>query len=898
MKTKPQLILLFLSFLSFMPVFSQMKYWYLPSKKVDVSSYPTTSTNLPTYTDGSPYLSNGIYNSGNSTLYYFDETSSSGPILRNSGGSSSGTMPNDLTWTSEIEMIPYYSSKSGSCTIEYFVFFNDFDGPSVLTNNLYYTRYVPGTGFSAATYISTGYAGYPSGYAISKITSDKKRYIYTFDGGGSGTSGLRRIPFDENVLTSSATQVVSFSTLFSSLSLTDLTTCELELSHNNDKVVWTNWSSNKFYVINLNTSNGSYSSSYSVTVGTGGVTLGVEFDPTGNYIYASHYNSSTPSENGIYVYNISGTSLSGPISGTSNFNRCQLEYSLSGHIVGANATDLVFIKIATNTVDGTQSYTNPLSPYNTCYMVPDQVDGEIYPLEPVGTYDLYLRDEPNCDAGGPDCIGQCDWSYIWESPDLWNSRNNQWGFAPEPIDGSSLSDNYVRINVVNKGCVISQPSEVHIYWTRGRSDEPWDSHWDGSLFCPTNSSINWGREFWDYYQIPPIPPGANASFSYMMDYSELPDFIGDNCFDLFGSSYSYANPKFTNGYPMICLLARVVDANDPMCNEQTNTPIAPNVSYNNNIVTRNTWGQIIGREGKPTDVAYSTIGLTQSLNDNPENGLGIDLLVRPYRKHNDVDYSEYVDVYFMLSDSLWQGWLNGGQLGYNLSIEDSATHTLKMHDSNDSTWIYNIMIENEDLTEPFAVLVYPKEDFYGIFDTHQNLIDSLMDIEEKKLGLQIEYYDSLDIWYPDWVEEYYESELTGIREALANITIYRDLTLSYIAESYNNGENEDTTILTGNIFYLTFRDDQEEENMSANPPYPDIKAYPNPFSESVTFSLQESDMELYNKIEIFDISGRSVGEYSVFEIPVIVSINIPPGQYIAVVSGPVATPVYIKLTKQ
>jgi hypothetical protein len=264
---------------------------------------------------------------------------------------------------------------------------------------------------------------------------------------------------------------------------------------------------------------------------------------------------------------------------------------------------------------------------------------------------------------------------IWAG-DIWNCHNNNNCLVEEnPV---SQSVDYMQVKVRNVGCIASQPANLHMYWTRGATQEMWKESWfdpsvepnnvvfDGTNYHPNGGEITvTGVSTPNPIIIPPILPGNSLILtkSWTVPNKAWFPFIS-------GTDQNPINP-------MICFLGRIVSPfYDPMNNETFPTPIGTNVVNNNNVATRNSF--IING---PTVIDRSVVmdGSISVYNPRteilPVEGIRITGI-----NTNDIGTSKIDFLEIQLEPNLYTRWVKNGRKG--LGIRDMGKNRIRILDYN------------------------------------------------------------------------------------------------------------------------------------------------------------------------------------------------------------------------
>lgn len=279
-------------------------------------------------------------------------------------------------------------------------------------------------------------------------------------------------------------------------------------------------------------------------------------------------------------------------------------------------------------------------------------------------YDLAGFDSSRDGGEEPNNSGQG----IWQSPDIWNRRTNS-GLNLTHEDPGYIGSNYnvMRFRVHNTSLVTSSISYAKLYWTLGSTGETWPDSWDGNInvggnpgggeltvpytgFTATNTYVS-GQGF----RIPALAPGQE----YIIDAKWQPDNPA-----IFGLS---------NG-AMICFLGRIVDANDPMANENAGpgAPIGPNVQNNNNIVTRN--ASLVNLGGNYL-TGFGGILVGNHTFEHARFDINFTLV-----DDVEIPFRELGEIRFQLSSELWERWLGSGGRAEGIEVIDQERREVMITD--------------------------------------------------------------------------------------------------------------------------------------------------------------------------------------------------------------------------
>ena len=212
------------------------------------------------------------------------------------------------------------------------------------------------------------------------------------------------------------------------------------------------------------------------------------------------------------------------------------------------------------------------------------VDAYAAVLKARSIYDLAAFDSAD-DVGIEPNPSATHWANIYQSPDIWNRRTNSAALNLTHQDPGfgMLGHNVMRFRVRNIGCTTSAPTFARLYWTMASTGETWPNSWNGIQLIGGYSA---GGELTIPYT------GFNSSNTYATGQGfKIPALAPGQTY-IIDAKWNPVNPAIYGGLTDngICFLGRIVSATDPMYNENPGpfAPIEPNVTQNNNVVTRNT----------------------------------------------------------------------------------------------------------------------------------------------------------------------------------------------------------------------------------------------------------------------------------------------------------------------
>ncbi len=283
-----------------------------------------------------------------------------------------------------------------------------------------------------------------------------------------------------------------------------------------------------------------------------------------------------------------------------------------------------------------------------------------------GGADLVVRDNIN-DAGDQQGL-YTDWASVFQSPDVWNCRTSNNCTTPEfaGYANSATTNNYMRINVTNKGCAASQAAVVHAYWTLGSTGEAWPGSWDGTTqLCGLpgggeikNADNTYGQS------IPALAPNQQMTFTFPWKPANPNNYT---CMPLLTNS---------NGEVSICFLGRITSTTEPMYSE-LNGPIQHNVTFNNNIATRNS--SLVNLPGNKPGVLPSGAHIAILVQNPLPYAFAYDLHIN---NPDNTNYFQNGALIVGLSEGLWQAWVSGGQGATNIQVYDASKRLISITGNN------------------------------------------------------------------------------------------------------------------------------------------------------------------------------------------------------------------------
>ncbi|WP_415325380.1 S8 family serine peptidase [Chryseobacterium sp. MMS23-Vi53] len=276
------------------------------------------------------------------------------------------------------------------------------------------------------------------------------------------------------------------------------------------------------------------------------------------------------------------------------------------------------------------------------------------------------------------------WANIYQSKDIWNRRTNNALLNlthQDPGYAVTLGHNVMRFRVRNIGCTTSAPSFARLYWTMGSTGETWPNSWNGIQLINGYSA---GGELTTPYT------GFNSSNAYATGQGfKIPALAPGQTY-IIDAKWTPVNPAIYGGLTdnVVCFLGRIVSPEDPMFNENPgpNAPIQPNVTNNNNIVTRNTkLVNLAGTFPKKTGFFFGNYFDFDSPFDIRFNLI----------KDSNVPFKSVNRVIIKLSDLGWQRWEDGGKKMEGLQIFNYNEHEFILIDPSNA-YIGNVMLKPDE----------------------------------------------------------------------------------------------------------------------------------------------------------------------------------------------------------
>ena len=263
-------------------------------------------------------------------------------------------------------------------------------------------------------------------------------------------------------------------------------------------------------------------------------------------------------------------------------------------------------------------------------------------------YSLAAFDSP-ADIGLEPNPSATTWANIYQSKDLWNRRTNSPLLNLTHQDPGYLGPghNVMRFRVRNIGCTTSAPAFARLYWTMGSTGETWPNSWNGTQLINTYSA---GGELTTAYT------GFNSSNAYATGQGfKIPALAPGQTY-IIDAKWTPVNPVIYGGATdnVVCFLGRIATPGDPMYNENPgpNAPIQPNVTNNNNIVTRNT--KLVSLSG--TFPKKSGFFFGNYLDYDKPFDIRFNLI-----KDSNVPFKSATRIIIKLNKLTWERWESGGK---------------------------------------------------------------------------------------------------------------------------------------------------------------------------------------------------------------------------------------------
>ncbi len=328
-------------------------------------------------------------------------------------------------------------------------------------------------------------------------------------------------------------------------------------------------------------------------------------------------------------------------------------------------------------------------------------------------FDLYMKNT-NDDLGCEPFEGTGN---IWQSPDLINKRTY---YDPATVSMTeegvlySTDTNYMYVKIRNRGNVdylATDSGSVALYWTRARTGEDWQTHWDA--LDPANQNGNGD-------------PQGGLIDTIPLDQDLL---IGQS--KVFYSAWTPPDPStltssestFSNGLPMICYLARFIHLDDTMAYEIPGL-ITPHIIENNNVVTRNSWIESIAKSPK-LPYAGPVFWLTADME------MSTSLVFEPVNEPDSSTFNDWGEISIYLHEDIFDQWLKDGSYGTGFTIN---TKERKLTLTGNSAQIDSIALAQGDdypvmVTFTLKQLANPLENYH-----YEYIIRSFNEADSSETG--------------------------------------------------------------------------------------------------------------------------------------------------------------------
>ncbi|PTT75835.1 MULTISPECIES: S8 family serine peptidase [unclassified Chryseobacterium] len=254
------------------------------------------------------------------------------------------------------------------------------------------------------------------------------------------------------------------------------------------------------------------------------------------------------------------------------------------------------------------------------------------------------------------------WANIYQSPDIWNRRTNSslLNFTHQDPGYLGPGFNVMRFRVRNIGCTTSAPSFARLYWTMGSTGETWPNSWNGIQLI---NGFSAGGELTTPYT------GFNASNTYATGQGfKIPALAPGQTY-IIDAKWNPVDPAIYGGLTdnQVCFLGRIVSPGDPMYNENPgpNAPIQPNVTNNNNVVTRNT--RLVSLSGTFPKKSGFFFGNYFDFEKNFDVKFNL-------VKDSNVPFKSVGNIVVKLNDIAWERWENGGKVMEGMQVLNYNEH--------------------------------------------------------------------------------------------------------------------------------------------------------------------------------------------------------------------------------
>ncbi|MBX7205133.1 MAG: T9SS type A sorting domain-containing protein [Bacteroidia bacterium] len=266
-------------------------------------------------------------------------------------------------------------------------------------------------------------------------------------------------------------------------------------------------------------------------------------------------------------------------------------------------------------------------------------------------YDLWAKDnESDIFASEPST------GFIWNSPDIWNRKNNDTSSVHENPEYRWTAPNYLRAIVRNTNNATSVPAKLFVYWTFASTGERWDRNWLSNTSNNDSVSGNWKT----YY-------GTRKGLGGLIGEYNIPALAPSEVYKV-STSWIVPDPGIVVGdsnasnQADICFLSRIVTCTNPNYGMHVSETmsIGDNVRKNNNIITKN----FVVYDALPGNGRVSWGG-----NGNPNDGASATGVLR--LRAGNCDFFRYGYVILHLDPTLQNIWTNTDGSGYTV-VDDST----------------------------------------------------------------------------------------------------------------------------------------------------------------------------------------------------------------------------------
>ncbi len=266
-------------------------------------------------------------------------------------------------------------------------------------------------------------------------------------------------------------------------------------------------------------------------------------------------------------------------------------------------------------------------------------------------YDLWAKDnESDIFASEPST------GFIWNSPDIWNRKNNDTSSVHENPEYRWTAPNYLRAIVRNTNNATSVPAKLFVYWTFASTGERWDRNWLSNTSNNDSVSGNWKT----YY-------GARKGLGGLIGEYNIPALAPSEVYKV-STSWIVPDPGIvvgdsnTSNQADVCFLSRIVTCTNPNYGMHVSETMSTgdNVRKNNNIITKN----FVVYDALPGNGRISWGG-----NGNPNDGASATGVLR--LRAGNCDFFRYGYIILHLDPTLQNIWTNTYGSGYTV-VDDST----------------------------------------------------------------------------------------------------------------------------------------------------------------------------------------------------------------------------------